>query len=189
MLDTQGMIFTQASSAEERIELRDFLAQHLHDIAPDAVPKPEWDRHYETVALTVREGGKLIAGLLSCYTQIAAAAFMAPEGLDARMDRVRRLAPLHSELDLIAVDSAARSTGIGNALVAESESILKARGTKFWFGCVTRDLQVDRLRGFYRGLGFTVLPDGARLPPFKGVEWVPSQSTDAAFWFYKRLDR
>ncbi|MBP2384451.1 GNAT family N-acetyltransferase [Brachybacterium sacelli] len=183
------MNITHASSAEERMELRDFLAEHLHDIAPDAVPKPEWDRHYETIALTVREEGKLIAGLLSCYTQIASAAFMAPEGIDEHMDKVRRLTPLHAELDLIAVDPSARSTGIGSALISESESILKVRGTKYWFGCVTSDLDVDRLRNFYEKLGFTVLPDGARLPPFKGVEWVPPHATDAAFWFYKRLER
>lgn len=183
------MDITTARSAEERQELRDFLAKHLHDIAPDAVPKPEWDRNYETVALTVKREGRLVAGLLTCYTQIASASFMAPEGMNETMDKVRRLAPLHAELDLIAVSPEARSSGLGTVLIAEAEAILKERGTKFWFGCVTDDLEVDRLRGYYQELGFTVLPDGARLPPFKGIEWVPAHSTDAAFWFYKRLDR
>lgn len=183
------MDITTASSAEERQELRDFLAENLHDIAPDAVPKPEWDRNYETVALTVRREGRLVAGLLTCYTQIASASFMVPEGTNAMMDKVRRLAPLHAELDLVAVSPEARSSGLGTALISEAEGILRKRGTAFWFGCVTDDLEVDRLRSYYQKLGFTLLPDGTRLPPFKGIEWVPAHSEDAAFWFYKRLDR
>lgn len=183
------MNITTASSAEERQELRDFLAENLHDIAEDAVPRPEWDRNYETVALTVRQEGELVAGLLSCYTQVASAAFMAREGMSDHMDKVRRLAPQHAELDLVAVATEARSSGLGSALITEAESILTERGTKFWFGCVTDDLEVNRLRDYYQRLGFTVLPDGARLPPFKGIEWVPPHSSDAAFWFYKRLGR
>lgn len=188
MTNTESAVqITHARTPEVRSELHEFFERYVHEIAADGVPMPDADWMFGTVALTVRDGDELIAGLMSCRSECAARALNAKKGVDPRLDKMQRLAPLHSELDLLAVVPKHRSRGIAARLVTEAEAVLLGQGVRFWFGCVTEDLEVARLREFYKSQGFRILPDGHRPPPFKGVEWVLPGATDAAFWFYKQL--
>lgn len=93
----------------------------------------------------------------------------------------------HSELDLISVLPDARGQGIGSQMLAYLEQQLRVRGVRVWFGNVTVDLDVDRLRAFYTSHGFTVLQPVEPLPPFFGHEWVPPSAPPPAYYFHKAL--
>ena len=103
-------------------------------------------------------------------------------GLPGRGEFVR----LALEAAGIAYRDRAREEGAA-ALIAELEARLAERGVRVWFGNVTHDSDVDRLRGFYSSLGFTVLDEGQSLPPLLGKNWVPPGIERPAFYFYKAI--
>ena len=149
-----------AATDDERQEVRDFLAEHIPGIAPNAVPRLEMDGAYAPLIPVVRAAeGEIVAAALTCRNQVAVRGGQHASVMDK-----------HSELDLIAVAEGARGHGLGAALIAELEARLAERGVRIWFGNVTHDSDVDRLRGFYSSLGFTVLDEGQSLPPLLGEE-------------------
>lgn len=180
---------SDATTVEDREELATFLLKSFHDIADAPVPMPEWDFAYRPIALLARKGPEVIGGLLSCYSYMAATALRMKPGHSPLSDRFRRLAPIHAELDLVAVSPEARGMGLGTQLIREAENQLADLGVRYWFGCVTTHVDVDALRNYYASLGFTVMDPGQRLPPFKGVEWVGPNHPETAFWFHKHPAR
>jgi GNAT superfamily N-acetyltransferase len=81
----------------------------------------------------------------------------------------------------------ARGLGIGSQMLAYLEQQLRTCGVRVWFGNVTINLDVNRLRAFYTSHGFTVLHQGQPLPPFFGRKWVPPSAMPPAFFSYKKL--
>jgi hypothetical protein len=70
------------------------------------------------------------------------------------------------------------------------EDQLRERGVRAWFGNVTPDLDVLRLRKFYTRHGFAVLPDGEPLPPLLGkARWSMPSVEQPAFFFYKNVSK
>ncbi|SKR67521.1 Uncharacterised protein [Mycobacteroides abscessus subsp. abscessus] len=67
------------------------------------------------------------------------------------------------------------------------EKRLRAQGVRVWFGNVTSNLEVDRLREFYTSHGFTVLDNGQPLPPLLGRTWISPSTLPPAYYFYKKL--
>lgn len=173
-----------AATDHERQEVRDFLAEHITGIAPNAVPRLEMDGAYAPLIPVVRSPeGEIVAAALTCRSQVAAGASLMP----ALGGQYASVMDKHSELDLIAVAEGARGQGLGAALIAELEARLAERGVRIWFGNVTHDSDVDRLRRFYSSLGFTVLDEGQSLPPLLGKNWVPPGIERPAFYFYKAI--
>jgi GNAT superfamily N-acetyltransferase len=176
------MEITYASSDEERKEVRDFLAKHIDDIAETAVPATSMDYAFKPLVPLVRgEQGHIVAAALTCRAFMAGSAAvtgLAEQMFGSALDR-------HSELDLLAVAEEARGQGLGTSLVKELESKLAAQGVRVWFGNVTAGSDVEQLRSFYSGLGFTVLADGQPLPPLLGRQWTPPLTEEPVFFFYK----
>ncbi|MBO9523516.1 MAG: GNAT family N-acetyltransferase [Nocardioidaceae bacterium] len=174
------------STDVERLEVRDFLAEHIPGIAQTAVPATAMDSAYAPLVAAIRsEENTIVAAALTCRAQVAAGASMTGIGrqmFGTALDK-------HSELDLLAVAPQARGAGLGTALVNDLQGELVSNGVRVWFGNVTEDLEVDKLRGFYARLGFTVLGDGQPLPPLLGKQWVPPFAEMPAFFFYKLLPK
>lgn len=174
------------STDAERLEVREFLAEHIPGIASTAVPATAMDTAYAPLVPVVRDdGGQIVAAALSCRAQVAAGAAMTGMGLRMFGPALDR----HSELDLIAVAEDARGNGLGTRLVNDMEAALVRRGVRVWFGNVTEGTDIAQLRKFYSGLGFTVLADGQPLPPLLGVQWVPPFAEPPVFFFYKLLSK
>ena len=169
-----------------RVEVRDFIAEHIPGIAATAVPVTAIDAAYAPHVPVVRnDDGRIIAAALTCRAQVAAGAAMTGRGqqmFGTALDK-------HSELDLLAVAGDARGNGLGTLLVNDMEAKLMHQGVRVWFGNVTADSDVRRLRKFYSELGFTVLADGQTLPPLLGKQWVPPFVEPPVFFFYKLLTR
>lgn len=173
-----------AVTDDERREVRDFLAEHIPGIAPNAVPRLEMDGAYAPLIPVVRGAeGEICGAALTCRSQLAAGARLMP----ALAAQYASVMDKHSELDLIAVAEDERGRGLGTALMSELEARLVERGVRVWFGNVTHDNDVGRLRGFYVNRGFTVLDEGQPLPPLLGKNWVPPGVAQPAFFFYKRV--
>lgn len=177
---------TTATTDSERAAAQQLLAGVIPGIAPNAVPGVAMDRMYRpVVALAHDASGTLVGAALTCLPQVAAGigmlpAAQRPRAFDRTLDKV-------SELDLVGVHPTAQGAGVGAALVQFLEAELSRRGVRYWFGNVTTDLHVARLRTFYTRLGFTCLPDGTPPPPFGGVEWVSPYTERPAYWFWKTI--
>lgn len=172
------------STDAERLEVRDFLAEHIPGIADTAVPAKTMDIAYNPLVPVVRdESGQIVAAALTCRAQLAAGAALTGMGqkmFGTALDR-------HSELDLIAVAEDARGNGLGTRMVNDMEAELVRRGVRVWFGNVTEGSDITRLRTYYSRLGFKVLADGQPLPPLLGKQWVPPFAEPPVFFFYKLL--
>lgn len=187
-VDGMTMI-TTADTSEDRADVQAFFHSHFEEIAPNAVPAVEHDHLYAPVILTVRENdgtGRILAASLSCRTNDIAGALMVPFAGN-QFEAARKVAPLHSNLDLLATDPTARGTGLASALIDETEKRLAESGVRVWFGCVTNDLDSTQLRPYYQRHGFTVLDDGAPLPPLVGYDKWNLGKDDVTFHFYKRI--
>jgi GNAT superfamily N-acetyltransferase len=177
---------TYVSTDVERLEVHDFLTQHIPGIAPTAVPVTAMDAVYTPLVPVIRDDDdQIVAAALTCRAQLAAGAAMAGMGLKTFGTALDK----HSELDLLAVADRARGSGLGTMLVNDMQDKLVQRGVRIWFGNATKDSDVDRLRGFYLGLGFKVLGNGQPLPPLLGKQWVPAFAETPAFFFYKLLPK
>lgn len=153
-------------------------------IASNAVPKTGMDGTYAPLVPVVRgDEGEIAAAALTCRSQIAVGTSLMP-ALGAQYASVM---DKHSELDLLAVAESARGQGVGKLLMRDLEARLAERGVRVWFGNVTHDNDVARLRVFYADLGFTVLDEGQSLPPLLGRTWVPPGVEPSAFFFYKTI--
>lgn len=181
------MIITLATTNEQRAEVQDLFNRVFVGIEENAVPVIEHDYLYAALVPQIRdETGRLIAAAMTCRAQIAAGAIMASRaGLPDRSG-VLPLLDKHSELDLIAVDPTHRGQGLASQLLGYLEADLASRGVRVWFGNVTANLDVDRLRQFYNSHGFNVLPDFEPLPPLLGRNWTMPNSARPQFYFYKR---
>ena len=181
------VIITLATTNEQRAEVQDLFNRVFVGIEENAVPVIEHDYLYAALVPQIRdETGRLIAAAMTCRTQIAAGAIMASRaGLPDRSG-VLPLLDMHSELDLIAVDPTRRGQGLASQLLRYLEAELASRGVRVWFGNVTANLDVDRLREFYNSHGFNVLPDFEPLPPLLGRDWTLPNSAMPQFYFYKR---
>jgi GNAT superfamily N-acetyltransferase len=183
-------VITEAVTDAERRAVQELFETCFDGIAPTAVPMTKDDSSYAPVVAQYHDNeGKLIGAALTCRAQLAvttvtAAAMGLPEtGYRSVLDK-------HSELDLMAVVPEERGKGIGGQLVEHLEARLRERGVRVWFGNATADLEVDRLRDFYKGQGFTVLADGQPLPPLLGKDrWSMPMAEQPAFYFYKRLTK
>lgn len=180
-----------ANSDEERREVLDFFLDIFDDIDSNAVPMTTHDDLYRPLVVQYRDNasGQLVGAALTCRAQVAAgSALMVKRGgqlptandFTAVLDR-------HSELDLMGVAPAARNQGIGAQMLTYLEKRLRARGVRVWFGNVTSNLEVDRLREFYTSHGFTVLDNGQPLPPLLGRTWISPSTLPPAYYFYKKL--
>jgi ribosomal protein S18 acetylase RimI-like enzyme len=180
---------TPALTAQDRTEVQEFFETHFPDIAPDAIPAIEHDNLYDPIILTVREngpGGRILAAALSCRTNEVVALLRFP--LMAELGAsAKKVAPLHSNLDLIATATEARGAGLGAMLLTEMEARLAEKGVRVWFGCVTEDLDTVKLRPYYEQRGFTVLADGEPLPPLLGFPAWNLGKGGVSFYFYKRI--
>jgi GNAT superfamily N-acetyltransferase len=181
-------VITEAVTDAERRAVQGLFETCFAGIGPTAVPMTKDDDSYAPiVAKYLDDQGKLIGAALTCraplaVTTVTAAAMGLPEtGYRSVLDK-------HSELDLMAVVPDARGKGVGGELVQYLEARLRDRGVRVWFGNATADLEVDRLREFYMGHGFTVLADGQPLPPLLGKDrWSMPMAEQPAFYFYKHL--
>ncbi|MEV6258395.1 GNAT family N-acetyltransferase [Nocardia sp. NPDC051911] len=179
----------EANTDEERQEVLDFFLETF-DIAPNAVPMTNVDDLYAPIVLQYRDGaGQLQGGALTCRAQVAVGSVVAKKygAPFPHQDDYINVLDRHSELDLIKVAPDARGQGIGSQMLAYLEKQLRSRGVRVWFGNVTQDLDIERLRGFYTSHQFTVLDPGQPLPPFFGRRWVPPNTMPPAFFFYKKL--
>lgn len=180
------MDVTYAATDVERLEVREFLADHIPGIAPTAVPVTAMDPAYTPLVPMIRgDDNQIVAAALTCRAQLAAAAAMTGKGeqtFGTALDK-------HSELDLLAVAEHARGNGLGTLLVNALQDKLVQNGIRVWFGNVTEDLNVGQLRAFYTRLGFKVLDDRQPLPPLLGKQWVPPFAQMPAFSFYKLLPK
>lgn len=180
------LTYNMAESAEERIEVQDFLAQHIgFEIAPNAVPLKEHDSIFDPVIVIARGDAEMVGAALSCRAQVCTSAAMfnycAPYGnFSKAKDR-------HSELDIMAVSPAARDQGIGTQILTLVEHELLRRGVRFWFGNITSESNVPALVQFYERNGFAVLPAGEGLPPFMGLPWRMPHVAAPEHYFWKRL--
>lgn len=172
------------STDAERLEVRDFVAEHIPGIADTAVPVTAMDAAYAPLVPVVRnDSNQIMAAALTCRAQVAAGAAMTGMGqtiFGTALDK-------HSELDLLAVAEDARGNGLGTLLVNDLEAKLVQRGVRVWFGNVTKDSDAEQLRKFYSELGFKVLANGQPLPPLLGKQWVPPHVEPPVFFFYKLL--
>lgn len=181
------MTITLAATNEERAEVQALFSRVFVGIEDNAVPVVEHDYLYAPLIPQIREeSGRLIAAAMTCRTQIAASAIMASHARLPDRFGVLPLLDKHSELDLIAVDRSHTGHGYGSSLIAYLDAKLASRGVRAWFGNVTTNLDVDRLRGFYRSHGFTVVPDFQPLPPLLGRNWVMPNAAVPQFYFYRR---
>lgn len=177
------MNLTYVTSDQERVEVPDFLKQHIAGIAPLAVPMTSMDAAYTPLIPIVRDDQEnVVAAALTCRGQLAAGAAQMGMGAKLYGSALNR----HSELDLLAVAKDARQ-GLGTMLVEDMEQKFIERGVRVWFGNVTDDSNIDRLRKFYCERGFTALGDGQPLPPLLGREWVPPFAEHPVHFFYKLL--
>lgn len=181
------VLITFANTNDERAEVQALFSAVFDGIEPNAVPVVEHDYLYTPLIAQVRdESGRLIAAAMTCRTQVAAGALLASRaGLPDRFN-VMPVIDAHSELDLLAVDPAHRSHGLGSSLIRFLEGELERRQVRAWFGNVTVNLDARRLRTFYQLHGFTVLPDFTLLPPLLGRNWVLPGAASPQFYFYKR---
>lgn len=185
------MEIANADTDGERTAVRNFLAQHIKGIAPNAVPSLENDNFYRPLVPWLRDDtGTVIGAALTCRSQFAAgAAMLARSGARIPPEAIRYLPVLdkHSELDLLAVRPDHRGNGLGSQLLHWMESRLRSMGVRVWFGNATKSLAVDDVRRFYTRNGFSVTGAGESLPPLLGRTWVPPYAEPPAFFFYKVL--
>lgn len=183
-------MITEAETAAERAEVQTFLAAHL-DIEATAVPHIEWDELWRpTIAYIRGPAGQVVAAAQAVRSQIAfqiATVMATGMPLPAPQAEFARVMDRHRELELLAVDPSHRGQGLARDLVQHLENRLHAEQVRFLTGCVTRDLEVEPLREFYRSAGFTVLADGEPLPQLMGQNWIAPATAKPAFYFYKRI--
>ncbi|MFO6453399.1 MULTISPECIES: GNAT family N-acetyltransferase [unclassified Aeromicrobium] len=180
-------MITLASTNEQRAEVQELFERVFVGIEDNAVPVIEHDYLYAALVPQIHdETGRLLAAAMSCRTQIAAGAIMASRAGLPDAHGVLPLIDKHSELDLVTVDPTHRNQGLGSKLLRYLEAELASRGVRAWFGNVTANLEVDRLRNFYKSHGFNVLPDFEPLPPLLGRNWTMPNSAKPQFFFYKR---
>lgn len=180
----------EASNDGRRKAVQSLFESCFSDINPNAVPMVDADSLYQPIVLQyIDEGsGRLAGAALTCRSQVAVAHLTARElGILSGISPYQSVLDKHSELDLMCVAPGYRGRGIGTKLITELERRLRERAVRIWFGCVTSDLDVDRLREFYTRHNFKVLGDGQPLPPFLGKNWIPPNAEPPAFYFYKRL--
>lgn len=180
------MITLAHSQADREDVLRLFLGV-IPGIAPNAVPMPDSDHLFRPLIAQARDSaGTLIGAGLSCTPLQVAGVSMLPESMRPR--GIEKIAHQTSELDLLVVHPDHRDQGLGHQIIQFLEPLLAAQGVRSWFGNVSRDLDVDRLRRFYEGMGFNVLAPGQELPPFGGHDWSTGPGTeDPAFYFWKPI--
>jgi GNAT superfamily N-acetyltransferase len=187
------MNITTADTDEDRLVTRDFLAQYIDDIAPDAVPKLSDDDLYRPLVPWIRDAsGRVVAAALTCRNRYAAgAAAISRRGDPMPPQAAKFLSVLdkHSELDLLAVRPDCRGKGLGTSLVRWMEQRLQERGARVWFGNVTSSLEVTDLRRFYASHGFTTTGPNEDLPPLLGRMWIAPNAVRPAFFFYKALTK
>ena len=180
------MDITYAATDVERLEVREFLADHIPGIAPTAVPVTAMVAAYTPLVPLIRgDDSQVVAAALTCRAKLAAGAAMTGMGAQTFGTALDR----HSELDLLAVAKHARGNGLGTLLVNDLQDKLVEKGVRVWFGNVTEDLNVDQLRVFYTRLGFKVLDDRQPLPPLLGKQWVAPFAEMPVFFFYKLLPK
>jgi len=181
------------SDDEERIQVRDFLEEHIHELPADAVPASCVDYMYNPRILAARDksSNDIVGAALSCHPHTLAASIMMTH--NEAMPQMPNLKGLErftekvSELDLMAVSPSHRRKGLGTQLVNALEYRLKSDGCKVWYGCSTDDLAVDELLKFYTKAGFRIATSTQGLPPLLGVQWDIATFEKATFHFYKRL--
>jgi len=182
---------TTADTDDERIAVRDFLAEYIDDIAPNAVPKLQDDDLFKPLVPWVRnESGDIVAAALTCRSQVAAgAAALERRGgpIPTAAGRYLPVLDKHNELDLLAVRPDHRGEGLGSRLLTWMENHLQSNGVRVWFGNVTPSLAVPELRRFYARHGFTTTNPTDGLPPLLGRIWVMPNAESPAFYFYKAL--
>ena len=129
--------------------------------------------------------GELLGAALTCRAMKVTTGMQLPGGDAFGLNDV---ADAHSELDLMAVRSDRRGTGIGTRLLTHAGQLLRERDVQVWFGNITADLDVDRAAAFYRRCGFTIGRQGARLPRLLDRDWVVpgAEVPEVYFWRYLR---
>lgn len=186
------MNIVTADSDEDRLCARDFLAQFIDDIAPDALPNLRDDDLYRPLVPWIRDDtGGVIAAALTCRNRYAARAVEILRRGDPMPPQALKFLPVldkHSELDLLAVRPDHRGQGLGASLVRWMER-LQERGVRVWFGNVTSSLEVAELRHSYTSHGFTTTGPNEDLPPLLGRMWMPPNAVPPAFFFYKALTK
>lgn len=182
------MDITLAMSNGEREEIIDLFARTFQDLLPDAVPSVELEHVFRPLVAQIRDdNGRLLAAAMTARAYRAAIPLLMP-GVPMPGPDMTSVLDAHSELDLIAVDPAMRTQGMGSALIRFLQPVLVARGVRAWFGHAPDYLDVERLRRFYTRNGFKVLPLGQPLPPLLGKTWeVPGVQPSPGFHFYKNL--
>lgn len=182
-----GVMIIEASDDIQRRAVKALFKRCFEDIDSDAVPETGVDQLYAPIVAQYidKKSGRLIGAALTCRSRLAVASLIAEQTGVAVSNPYRNVLDRHSELDLMCVDPDYRGRGIGSQLIAYLERRLSSLGVRAWFGCVTEDLDVDRLRVFYARHGFTVLGRGQKLPPLLGVDWSMSTVDEPAFYFYK----
>ena len=187
------MNIVTADTDEDRLIARDFLAQYIDDIAPDALPNLGDDDLYRPLVPWIRDdSGGVIAAALTCRNRYAAGAAAILRRGDPMPPQAVKFLPVldkHSELDLLAVRPDRRGQGLGASLVRWMAQRLHERGVRVWFGNVTSSLQVAELRRFYTSHGFTTTGPNEDLPPLLGRVWMPPNAVPPAFFFYKALTK
>ena len=185
------MEITTAETDDDRVAVRNYLAQYIDGIAHNAVPSLKNDDFYSALVPWVRdESGDVLAAALTCRSQIAAgAAMLARRGGSIPPAATHYLPVLdkHSELDLLAVRPDHRGDGLGSQLLEWMEVRLRSMGVRVWFGNVTKSLTIEDLRRFYARHGFSTTGPNEPLPPLLGRVWTPPNAEQPAFYFYKRL--
>lgn len=182
-------MITKATTDSERQEVLEHFLRTFNDIAPDAVPMSRYDDIYAPIVIADRNSsGEILGAALSCRSQVAAAPLAAKlRGVSSMRSDYTPVLSKHSELDLISVIPEQRGQGVGSRLIKYLQRELGSRGVKVWFGHITSDLEVDRLRSFYKSHGFKLTEGGQPLPPLLGRTWVAPGTLPAACSFYKKL--
>lgn len=179
----------RATTDNERKEVLEHFLRTFDDIDPDAVPMTRYDDIYAPIVVADRDSSGVILGAaLTCRSQVAASPLAAKlRGLPAGPSDYTTVLSKHSELDLMSVVPEQRGQGVGSRLLKYLQRELISRGVKVWFGHITDDLEVERLRSFYKSHGFKLTDNGQPLPPLLGRSWVAPGTYPAACSFYKRL--
>lgn len=182
-------MITKATTDAERQEVLAHFLRTFDDIDPNAVPMSRYDGIYAPIVIADRDSsGEILGAALTCRSQVAAAPLAAKlRGLPSMPSDYTTVLSKHSELDLISVVQEQRGRGVGSRLLKYLQRELSSRSVQVWFGHITSDLEVDRLRSFYKSHGFKLTDSGQPLPPLLGRTWIAPGTEPAACSFYKRL--